>query len=148
MKVLKKHKKILILGVLLAVFLFSSILYNMYNKKTDYVSLLENESVYKLDVKTIINLVNDGDNNFLKADDLVEIEGEIKEINYKNNRTTIFLGAKGEELTYIICDMQKNQKQEVTKLKVNDNVKLKGIFKGYLADAIFLNCIISQDSHE
>ena len=85
----------------------------------------------------------------LDPEQLVEIEGRIKEINTLNSRHTILLKGKHEEPPYIICDMQTGQEKELKWLKENDTIKIKGIFKGYLKDAVFLNCIVTHHNlHE
>ena len=104
--------------------------------------------VHKLDAKTVIDLIQEGDENVMKAEQVVQIEGVINEINYLNNRVTILLGSGKKDSAQVICDMQKNQTAKISKLKLKDTIKLKGIYKGSLADAIFLNCVISQENYE
>lgn len=80
----------------------------------------------------------------LKPEQLVEIEGRIKEINTLNNRHTILIKGTLDASPYIICDMQTGQEKELELLKENDTIKVKGIFKGFLKDAVFLNCIVTH----
>ena len=80
--------------------------------------------------------------NILKPEQLVEIEGRIKEINTRNNRHTILLTGAPVASPNIICDMQPGQEKQLKLLKENDTIKVKGIFKGFLKDAVFLNCIV------
>lgn len=80
----------------------------------------------------------------LQPEQLVEIEGRIKEINTRNSRQTILLKGTLDQSPYIICDMQKGQEKELELLKENDTIKVKGIFKGFLKDAVFLNCIVTH----
>lgn len=85
----------------------------------------------------------------LKPEQWVEIEGRIKEVNTLNSRHTILLMGTFDESPYIICDMQTGQENELGSLKENDTIKVKGVFKGFLKDAVFLNCVIThQNSHE
>ncbi|KAA1247192.1 hypothetical protein [Aquimarina sp. RZ0] len=71
----------------------------------------------------------------------IEIEGEIKEIVYKHHKYSLLI--KGNENKfYILCEMQADQNSKISKLKPGENVKLKGILKGFLMDIILLNCII------
>ncbi len=79
----------------------------------------------------------------LQPEQLVEIEGRIKEINTRNSRHTILLKGKKDAPPYIICDMQTGQEKEIKLLKENDTIKVKGVFKGFLKDAVFLNCMIT-----
>lgn len=80
----------------------------------------------------------------MKPEQLVEIEGRIKEINTLNSRHTILLKGTLDTSPYIICDMQTGQEKELELLKENDTIKVKGIFKGFLKDAVFLNCIVTH----
>ncbi len=82
--------------------------------------------------------------NTLEPEQLVEIEGRIKEINTLNGRHTILLRGGQDESPYIICDMQTGQEKELKLLKENDTIKVKGVFKGFLKDAVFLHCMITH----
>lgn len=82
--------------------------------------------------------------NALEPEQLVEIEGRIKEINTLNSRYTVLLKGQQDESPYIICDMQTGQEKELKLLKENDTIKVKGIFKGFLKDAVFLHCMITH----
>jgi len=85
----------------------------------------------------------------LKPEQLVEIEGRIKEINILNSRQTVLLKGTLDQSPYIICDMQSGQEKELELLKENDTIRLKGVFKGFLKDAVFLNCIVThENNHE
>lgn len=87
--------------------------------------------------------------NRLEPERWVEIEGRIKAVNTLNRRNTILLKGKEDASPYAICDMQTGQENVLELLKENDTIKVKGIFKGYLKDAVFLNCMITQpDPHE
>ena len=85
----------------------------------------------------------------LRPEQLVVIEARIKEINTVNSRHTILLKGTLDQSPYIICDMQRGQEKELELLKENDTIRVKGIFKGFLKDAVFLNCIVThQNLHE
>ncbi len=112
--------------------------------KPDTVDLSIEQPVYSLDAKTVIDLIQNKSNNDIEVDQVIEVEGIVKKISYLNNRTTILLGAKETDNTFIICDMEPNQSENVSKVSTNDTIKLKGVFKGALEDAIFFNCIISE----
>lgn len=71
----------------------------------------------------------------------VEIEGVIKEITNRKGVYSLVLNGDGQK-RYILCEMQKDQVERVMQLAVGDTIVVKGIFKGYLMDAILLSCII------
>ncbi|NER18874.1 OB-fold protein [Spongiivirga citrea] len=128
-----------LIGVLALVYVAMSHL-----NSPDFVDIAKVEPNYRLEAKTIIDLGKNQDSNYLRTENVVEIRGVVKEINDLNDRITILLGTNKNELSCIICDMQSNQKEKITKLKPNDTIKIKGVFKGFLQDAIFLNCVISE----
>ncbi len=139
------RKSLLNIGLLLAVLLLAFfITKHLVWDKPDAIDLSAKTPVYKLDAKTVIDFIQNEDENNLKAEQVIEVEGVVKKISYLNNRITILLGADGKENAFIICDMESNQTNKVSKIAANDTIRLKGVFKGILEDAIFLNCIISE----
>ncbi|WP_203257029.1 OB-fold protein [Hyunsoonleella ulvae] len=112
--------------------------------KPDAIDISQKEAVHKFDAQTVIDFIQNEDKNLLQAEQIIEVEGIVKKISYLNNRTTILLGIDGKENAYVICDMKNNQTEKVAKVTTNDTIRLKGVFKGILEDAIFLNCIISE----
>lgn len=139
----KKH----VFNSIAVLLLFASVLFALKHyvlDPPDKVDLSLKESIYKLDAKTVIDLIKNEDKNTLEAEQIIEIEGVIKKISYLNNRITILLGFDGKENAFVICDMESNQAIKVKELSTNDTIRLKGVFKGFLEDAIFLNCIISE----
>ncbi len=99
------------------------------------------------DVKQFaVDQINDESFNFENSnliESVVLVKGEIKDINYLNERSTIILKGRSND-RLVICDMQDNQKQTLKKLSIGDAIDVKGILKGSLNDIILLNCIILQ----
>lgn len=73
-------------------------------------------------------------------EDVIQVEGIVKEINYLNDRYTIILKGKDDVNSFVICDMQKSKL--LKKSELGSEIKIKGILKGALKDIILLNCII------
>ncbi len=71
----------------------------------------------------------------------IEIEGEIKEITFQDGKYSLILKGDSDK-TYILCEMQINQNNEIVKLHAGQDIKLKGILKGFLMDIILLHCVI------
>ncbi len=71
----------------------------------------------------------------------IEVSGNLKEINFKNNVYTLYLSDSNHE-TYILCELQDDQADKIANLKIGENIKVKGVLKGHLLDVILLNCII------
>ncbi len=108
------------------------------------VNMLEAEPEFHLNAETLISHFKRENDTYLEPEKIVEIEGTIKEINSINNRMTILLEGGADESACVICDMQTDQTQGIKNFRPKDTIRLKGVFKGFLKDAIFLNCIISQ----
>ena len=87
---------------------------------------------------------NKADSTFYQyVDKAIEIESVIKEINNKEGVYNLLLHGDDKD-TLVICEMQKNQNVHIQKLNIGDPVVIKGVFKGFLKDAVLLNCIIIQ----
>lgn len=77
----------------------------------------------------------------------LEIEGTIYQVTYKAGKYSLLL--RGDKIdSLILCEMQKDQASLVKLLEVGDEVKVKGILKGFLMDAILLNCIVLEEVNE
>lgn len=140
---MKKVQKIYFIGALFVG--LAGILFWRYINRSDSYSYGKEQPL------TVVTADNIGDYfkpntaiNTLEPEQFVEIEGRIKEVNTRNNRHTIVLKGTKDESPYIICDMSIGQEKELKLFKENDTVKIKGIFKGFLKDAVFLNCTITQ----
>ncbi len=133
-----------ILGLLAVLLLISGYL---YLRKKDTFNTQNNNPVVTISAKNLISFFKENKEHYatLYVDKVIAIEGIIKEINYINNRHTILLRGDKEDLSLVICDMQTDQTQKTKSLKRGDTVLLKGVFKGYLKDAVFLNCVISTN---
>jgi len=144
MKAVKKNRAVLLLTglviILSAYFFFNK----FYLQPSSAIDIVSKQPAYQLDVKAVLSLIDNEDINYIKPEEIIEVKGVIKEINYLNNRITILLGSDNNIRACVICDMQRNQEIKISSLKTQDTIKLKGVFKGFLTDAILLNCVISQ----
>ncbi len=77
----------------------------------------------------------------------MEIDGTIYQVTYKAGKYSLLLRADKIE-ALVLCEMQKDQAPLIELLKVGDEVKVKGILKGFLMDAILLNCIVLEEVNE
>ena len=114
----------------------------------DEINVSDAAPVHKLNAKTVIELIKKEGASSIQPEQIVEVEGIVKEINYLNNRISILLGSENVANAFVICDMQRDQDMAIAEINLNDTVRLKGVFKGFLEDAIFLNCIISKSNYE
>lgn len=72
---------------------------------------------------------------------VLEVEGIVKKIAYLNDRYTVILEGQ-DKFSQVICGMLPSEIEDVIALKEGQEVKIKGICKGYLMDVIMLNCIL------
>lgn len=80
-------------------------------------------------------------------DKAIEVKGVLHKSTIKKGVHTLLL--KGNKFdTFVLCEMEKGQERLIQPLEEGVEVKVKGIFKGFLKDAILLNCIIIIDAHE
>lgn len=122
------------------------LLWNLYTK--DFQNIAGVEPELYLDAKSLLAHFKNGNQTLLKPESVVEIKGAIKEINTLNDRFTIVLEGEGNNSSGILCDMQANQNKYMSTLSPKDTILIKGVFKGFLKDAIFLNCVISDRKNQ
>lgn len=115
--------------------------------KKDTFDTQNSNAVEMISAESLISFSSNDKDRYtsLYINKVIVIEGIIKDINYINNRHTILLGGDQEKLSLVICDMQINQTDKTQSLKQGDTVLLKGVFKGFLKDAVFLNCVLSTN---
>ncbi len=77
----------------------------------------------------------------------IEVNGTLYKVTRKGDTYSLLL--RGNQINkLVLCEMQKDQAPIVEALKIGDEVKVKGILKGFLMDAILLNCIILEEVNE
>ncbi|MEM6719620.1 MAG: hypothetical protein AAF611_09910 [Bacteroidota bacterium] len=135
---LKKRHKIIFVFSLIGICLF--LLYVYVNRGIADTITIQAEETF-----TTTELLSKFDDTQEKLEDFIEkaieIEGEIKEITFQDGKYSLIL--KGDsDISYILCEMQANQTPDVLKLHAGQDIKLKGILKGFLLDIILLHCVI------
>lgn len=117
------------------------IYFGVYNNRVDDIKNVSPE--VKIDSGQLVSsfILNEENANSVYRNKVVEIDGTVKEINFYNNRNTVLLYGH-TKYTSVLCDMQSDQIENVKKLTKGQKVKLKGICKGFLKDAILLNCVL------
>lgn len=72
------------------------------------------------------------------------VQSKIVEVRFTNSIYSLMLEGDKKD-TFIICEMQANQNDVMALYKKGDTVMIKGVFKGFLKDAVLLNCIFIND---
>lgn len=76
-------------------------------------------------------------------DKVIEVSGVLKKVTKLKKKYSLLIN-NGEDETYILCEMQLDENTKIPQLKLNQNITIKGVFKGVLLDIILLNCIIVE----
>lgn len=138
---MKKIPKILLATVFVFVSVFSTLYFYITRENTVNIAAAHTEiqiSSEKL-ISSFLNNENTANSEYIEK--TIEIAGVIKDITFLNKRYTVLL--QGEtDFSCVICDMQPNQYNNIKKLELGQAIVLKGTCKGFLMDAIFLDCII------
>lgn len=77
----------------------------------------------------------------------IEVKGVLQKTTKRGDIYTLLLQGD-DNRTFVLCEMEHDQNEFILNLKVGDQVKVKGILKGFLKDAIMLNCILIDEVHE
>lgn len=84
-----------------------------------------------------------GDQDFYK-EEVVLVTGYLVETNTKNNKFNILIKSGTNQNHYIICEMSSSFQEPINGFLKNEPISLKGILKGYLNDAVLLNCVLDN----
>ncbi|MGB5820643.1 MAG: hypothetical protein WBG90_14255 [Saonia sp.] len=117
--------------------------YNVFFSDTRIMDMAEERTDIAISSDSLISsfIVDENLANSRYVEKTIEVEGVIREVNFLNNRYTVFLQGENQ-MACLMCDMQTDQTGRIKKLKLGQTVRLKGICKGFLMDAILLNCVI------
>lgn len=135
---MKKRHKIFIVFSLICMSLF--VAYSYVNRGVADTTMIQAEETF-----TTNELLSKFQSKQQKLEGFIEkaieIEGEIKEITFQDGKYSLIL--KGDsDINYILCEMQSNQNNTIVRLQEGQDIKLKGILKGFLMDVILLHCVI------
>ncbi|MFK7747975.1 MAG: hypothetical protein AB8B65_06280 [Kordia sp.] len=137
MKIKRRHKIIFVFSLLFVSLFF---VYTYVNRGIADTTKIKAEEAF-----TTNELLSEFETKQQKLEGFIEkaieIEGEIKEITFQDGKYSLIL--KGDsDISYILCEMQSNQTKDILKLHAGQDIKLKGILKGFLMDVIILHCVI------
>ncbi len=137
-----KNKIVLLLSILLLVaglYMY----YGIYNRSYKNIETISAE--VKISSTELVSsfMMNEKFANSIYRGKIIEVDGVLKEVTFLNNRNTVLLYSDNK-YSSVLCDMQANQIEEVKKLKKGQKVKIKGVCKGFLKDAILLHCMLTN----
>ena len=142
-------KKSVILFILLLVGLFLLRYLNVsVTKKPNENSISAEVDLHVTSEDLVASFLSDEEMaNATYVEKTIEVEGIVKEVTFLNNRYTVLLQGDGKYMC-IMCDMKEDQMAQVQTLAKGNSVVLKGICKGFLMDAILLNCVLVKKTNE
>lgn len=106
-------------------------------------------TITRADFLTELYLENEETANHNFKEKVIEVTGVVKQINFLNQRKNIILKGTNNN-TSVLCDLESEPKNNLSKLKVGQQIKIKGMCKGFLKDVILLNCMLvnTQNNEE
>ena len=110
--------------------------YYLFNKPVS--SLADVKPEYSIEASSLIVQFEDNEEkaNEMYLDKIIETSGQVLKIVDNKN---IYLDT-GNPISSVICEMGDNQ--DISKLKVGDQVKIKGLCTGYLMDVVLVRSIV------
>lgn len=116
-------------------------LYRLYNKP-------------HLDVNTVRPVASLHSNDLVKefqtneekasldyVDQVIEVSGTLVKISKSNEKQILVLGDVDAESS-VICQFPGLETDELTKIRIGDQLVVKGLCTGYLMDVMLINCVI------
>ena len=145
---MKTQKKFFIIVILLALVYVGYFAWSATTHSSN-LSLENKKAKIKISANNLLNNyhTNEDQANQLYSGKIIQITGTIKDITFLNDRTTIILNTQSKDFG-VICDLNKNQENNIKNLYKNQNIIVKGVCKGHLKDVILLNCTIEQETNE
>ncbi|WP_435624865.1 OB-fold protein [Flagellimonas sp.] len=142
------RKSVILFVVLIIGLLLFRYLDKVTSEQPNEVSLTA-EAEYHIKSEDLLDsfISNEELANKMYVEKTIEVEGIVKEVTFLNNRYTVLLQGNGS-YTCIMCDMKEDQVAQVQTLAKGNSVVLKGICKGFLMDAILLNCVLVKKTNE
>ena len=133
-------KKTLLI-TLLVIVATSIFIYSKYEEP--HTDITETVPDISLDSKLIIDEFISDENkaNEKYLDQIIQLEGTIKEISSIRGKTVISLG-KGDVFGNVNCHMISEESDKQQNLKIGQTVTIKGICTGYLLNVILVRCVL------
>lgn len=139
---LKHHKTLVLFGAILLVLAVVYVIFFFFAGVKDTAKVKTHASFTSLEM---LDDISQKQGEALKPyiEKAIEVEGFVKQVSSSNNRTSVFLSSDKAQGS-ILCELQQKQPLKNLQLKEGQRLKIKGIYKGYLLDAILLNCIVLE----
>ncbi len=100
------------------------------------------ESVAQLSADELILALEE--NEDFHREEILSVKGALVEINTKNDNINFLIKGNTIENHYIICEMNHSFDLRNNDFIPGETIVIKGILKGYLNDAVLLNCVLDN----
>ena len=137
------NKKKIIIAILIIGILGVFVAYKMYNKP--HVNVAETKSDITLTADKIINDFSSDESkaNTLYLEKIIEVSGEISELNVVKEKGIITLKTK-DDFGSVLCHLSDESTKKMSSLKEGQTISVKGICTGYLLDVILVKCEVTN----
>ncbi|MFC4218925.1 OB-fold protein [Flagellimonas marina] len=106
----------------------------------DDISTLE--SVAQLSADELISALENNEN--FNREKILSVKGTLVETNTRNDHINFLIKGNSNQNHYIICEMNHSFDEQGKDFTPGDTVIIKGVLKGYLNDAVLLNCVLEN----
>ncbi len=140
-KYMSKKAKVSYLFIFAIIFICSYFCIHFFTKKAIDINTAPTKVEINSNFLVTNFLTNEKKADKIYTNKVIEIVGKVEEVSFLNNRNTLILQSEQKGFG-IICDMNPGQLAAIMKIKKGDEVRIKGVCKGFLKDVIVLNCIL------
>ena len=138
---MKKRRLIITLIVFLLLFVGVVTAYYIYNKP--HLNIMKSEAAYTVKAS---ELLNEFEIDLAAASEkyvnkVVLVSGKVQSIRVTKNNINVQLAGEGDFFG-VNCSFAIEQQKDVEKIKMGDQVEVKGECKGYIDDVVLNNCIL------
>lgn len=132
-------KRIIFLIAILAVITGAFIGFSQYNKK--HKDLQKINADYTLEASSLFAAfsTNETEANKKYLSKIVELSGKVTDIKSSDDAYQLYLETD-DPMFGIICDMEDQANEN--KIKIGDEIKIRGICSGFLMDVALNRCVI------
>lgn len=137
------NKKKIIIAILIIGILGAFVAYKIYNKP--HVNVADSKSDMTLTADKIINDFSSDESkaNTLYLEKIIEVSGEISELNVVKEKGIITLKTK-DDFGSVLCHLSDESTKKMSSLKEGQTISVKGICTGYLLDVILVKCEVTN----
>ncbi len=139
---MKNKKAGIVLASTTVITLLSILGWHQWNTSTEKITADTHVEIKISSADLLASFIEDeskANSDFVER--IIEVKGTVKEVTFLNNRYTVLLQGQGE-YACLICDMDEDEIDQINQVAVGDIITLKGVCKGFLMDAILLNCVL------